>query len=693
MGSWLRRRLLPWSVWLAAMSVAGWLWYGRTIGNARGFVEGIVYDISSPIDARIASVLVAPGQHVEAGQLIAQLDDRELVAEYEQLEAEGRRIEAELMAVETDTQIRLADNSRSVEENVDAADLALAEARADRSVAKAELDALEQQIKDVTELVDKGMADKRDLAELMVSRAALRETRATAEDRIRQLDRKVSSARARRLAVPADATVRATEPLRRELEVVRASQEWVRVRKEALALRAPAAGEVTAVHLDPGEVAVAGTVIASIAGGTQLSEAGTPLVFACMSEEQASGVEVGEEVVLSALEGGHTKVRGRVDSLSASVAELPLRCWTDPRIPVWGRGVHVATDDPIVLLPGQGFTLNFTGRPSESGGRSPARVAPPVGPAATETPPTTSAGTPKAIVVPAELAARTRFEPSAILWSPARRNYIVVSDDTGIGEETEHVPWLFTMDETGAVDEEPLAVEGVKGWSDLESIAPAPDGGIYVLASQSVSKKGKRPAARQFFGHVAISESSAQVTTSVRLARVLEKADSGTLEALGVTDLDALDIEGMTATSEGGLLLGLKSPVDGSAIVWHLGDPDGLLAGRSLADVGLRVWGRIPLRVVADGADAPAGIAELLELPDRSLLVAATSANPPDPSAQDGIVVHVARDRLDAPRRVLATPGLKPEGLALAPRGDAIAIVFDTGASTPLWMEMPWPAK
>jgi hypothetical protein len=208
-----------------------------------------------------------------------------------------------------------------------------------------------------------------------------------------------------------------------------------------------------------------------------------------------------------------------------------------------------------------------------------------------------------------------------------------------------------------------------------------------------VSKKGKRPAARQFFGHVAISESSAQVTTSVRLARVLEKADSGTLEALGVTDLDALDIEGMTATSEGGLLLGLKSPVDGSAIVWHLGDPDGLLAGRSLADVGLRVWGRIPLRVVADGADAPAGIAELLELPDRSLLVAATSANPPDPSAQDGIVVHVARDRLDAPRRVLATPGLKPEGLALAPRGDAIAIVFDTGASTPLWMEMPWPAK
>jgi hypothetical protein len=89
----------------------------------------------------------------------------------------------------------------------------------------------------------------------------------------------------------------------------------------------------------------------------------------------------------------------------------------------------------------------------------------------------------------------------------------------------------------------------------------------------------------------------------------------------------------------------------------------------------------------------PAGISELLELPDRSLLVAAT-ASAGDPGQQDGMLVHVpAHERLSNPVTVVTFAGLKPEGLSLTPDGDGIMVVFDTGDDAPRWVEQPWPAS
>jgi len=58
----LRRRVLPWMVWLGAASTAAWLWYDIHVGAARGYVEGISYPIFSPATAHIASLDVRPGE-------------------------------------------------------------------------------------------------------------------------------------------------------------------------------------------------------------------------------------------------------------------------------------------------------------------------------------------------------------------------------------------------------------------------------------------------------------------------------------------------------------------------------------------------------------------------------------------------------------------------------------------------------
>ena len=151
----------------------------------------------------------------------------------------------------------------------------------------------------------------------------------------------------------------------------------------------------------------------------------------------------------------------------------------------------------------------------------------------------------------------------------------------------------------------------------------------------------------------------------------------------------------MTATARGGLLLGLKEPLDASeqAVLWHVPRPGPLLASGDVAAAGLTRWGTVALSVTADGAARPGGIADVLELPDGSLLIASTASGS-EPTAQDGALWHASGgEGLASPRTIRSFPGLKPEGLALRPDGAAIVIVFDTGAAPPQWMELPWPAS
>ena len=124
--------------------------------------------------------------------------------------------------------------------------------------------------------------------------------------------------------------------------------------------------------------------------------------------------------------------------------------------------------------------------------------------------------------------------------------------------------------------------------NDLESITAGAGGDLYILASQSRTSKGKRPAARRIFLHLKRAVDGYEVTGERDLYTSLATLDAAGLERLGVSALDDLDIEGMTLTSSG-LLLGLKAPLDGEgrALIWNVERPAVLLSGGSLEEAGL----------------------------------------------------------------------------------------------------------
>ena len=694
--AWLRTRLLPWGMWSVTMAAAAWLWRDVRQESAVGFALGVEYKLSPAVAARVDTLAVAPGQRVTAGQVVATLDARTIDAELAIVAAERTRLQAELGAVRSETSVRVGESSRELDESVASADLALKAARAERNVRAAEFKALEAQTQRLTDLVAQRMADRRELDALAVTHAGLQKQLQMADTLVAQLVSQVAGAKARRALLPIDATELAMAPVHAELAVLAGQEQLLAAQKDATILRAPADGEVAAVFVRPGEVASAGLPVLTI-----VSHGPGPgdEIVVCLSETQAGTVRIGEAAIVTPRGAVSDGLASHVTRVAPQVAELPLRCRRNPQYPEWGREVAVSLDAHLPLLPGQAFNVSFLGHPSPHYKPEPITPAPATTLATPATLATTAlATTARALDLPQTLAARTRFEPSALTWLPARDRFIVASDDTGLEKTSEHLPWLFTMNSAGRIDPEPLVVTGIPGFSDLESLSVAPDATLYVLASQSPSRKGKRPAARQLFAHLAISTlgstTGARVLASISLADQLDAAGSKFLTTLGLTDTQTLDIEGLTATAQGGLLLGLKQPLDaaGRAPIWHLAKPELLLAGGTPSEAGLTLWGAVSLQVHADGAPRSAGIADLLELPNGTLLIASTASGT-DPTTQDGTLwLADGHDGLAAPRRLQSFPGLKPEGIALRHDGAALVVVFDTGAAPGLWMELPWPA-
>ena len=334
---WVRTRALPWIVWAGTLVAAGVLWSDVRRESAVGFALGTEYLVAPHVAGRIETLQVSPGQRVRAGQIVATLGAEAIDAELAILAAERERLTAELGAVRSDSQVRNFDTVREFDESVASAELALRTARADRNIRAAEYKALSSQTEVLKNLVDQRMADRRELDALMVQHTTLSEELQTAEAQIKQLASQASAAKARRSLLPTDAATQAVRPLQAELAVIAGQEQLLAARRNEIVLRAPADGEVAAIHLRPGEVAVVGAPIVTIVA------ANASEVLVCLRESQAAHITVGERVQLAPRERGGPGVSGRITRVGPRIAELPQRCWRNPELPEWGREIGRAS--------------------------------------------------------------------------------------------------------------------------------------------------------------------------------------------------------------------------------------------------------------------------------------------------------------------------------------------------------------
>jgi multidrug resistance efflux pump len=672
------RRAIPVAVWLAAVALAWWLhWSLGGLSEATGIAEVRQYTISPAETGRLASVEVVPGERVYPGAIVARLDTEILEGEIAVAEADLREIEAQIPAQGRSLDLTRLETERTFRAQCEEAEVELQAARATHHRDRAELAAVQEELDRQRTLVKQRLANTARMQELQVRLAALQEAVAAWPARVEALEAREKAARQRLEtwrathagASGTDARRDRLRPL--ELQLLRQQEylELLRKRLRNMTLRAPAEAYVTSVAAREGDVLRPGDPV------LVLVEADPVQVVAYVNEERGGRLAIGDTASLRSRDRNGGSVTGAIAGISRAVSQLPPRFWPGPTRPRWGREVFVRVAPGHPLDPGEAFDITFRRKPE-----APASVA-----AATD------ASTPLTpLTVPPAITSRSRFEPSGIVWADSLERYIVVSDDTGLESAGDNAPWVFTLDPGGAVDPDPVVIQGSDGVSDLEAIAMSPNGDVYLLASQSVNRRGRRPPVRTGFLHTRLRGRNLVVEGQVRLHDLLKEAartDPAFLASLGLPPAvgesgPALEIEGL-AFHNGALYLGLKAPLDAGrrALIWKLARPDILFRGGSLARAGLALWGKVPLEVEGE----PAGISELLFTDAGLLLLAATND-------KGGALFSATHGAGELRGDVLRTfPGLKPEGLCLAADGRRLVVVFDRQQETPLWTHLEMP--
>ena len=127
-------------------------------------------------------------------------------------------------------------------------------------------------------------------------------------------------------------------------------------------------------------------------------------------------------------------------------------------------------------------------------------------------------------------------------------------------------------------------------------------------------------------------------------------------------------------------------------MIWKLDDPDTFLRTGQMSDAQLTLWSTVDLPAQADGQDVPAGLSELLFLPNGSLLMTSTPSTG-DGTSPTGFLSYAPKPSrgLMSATVVRSFEGLKPEGISLSANPGHVVIAFDKGNELPDWTEVPWP--
>lgn len=717
----LGRTLLFWLAWLAA----GWGawnlhqgWAGPRV--APGAAEIVEYKVTAAEPQTILALHAEPGDMVEQGQLLVELDPLPLAKELSVVAAELAAAEADLHAEALTLGRERLTEERDFDRLVDEAELGLLSARIEADRDRADLQGVKQRLQWWKAQVSGQYASAERLEELKAEAEALTQRIALRESAMGAWRGKIDEMRKRRSDFqsyspprPPAQPERELAPQRAAIEVAAARHSQLLARMALLTLRAPASGVVTQVLARPGEW------LASGLPSVVLRDPHPRRVQAFVDPDQVRGIDPGDRAVVSPRDGSGRKLRGVVQTVAMGVTEqpgqMPLGLYGKPR---WSQSVWIALLDDG-LRPGEQVDVLLLDEPAgdapelriKAADTPPARAVP-AGPSAAALPDPAPLATPvtatapQPLMVPDVLRAASQFEPSGWLWLPGSKRFLTVSDDTGLAADDAHPAWLFAVDPVGQVAAEVLRVADLPEQSDIEAIAGTEAGPLWLLSSQSVSKKGKRSLARTLLVQLDNAQSLRKVG-AVSLTQLLAQLSATELAALGLTAVDPgfkkgvagfdrlLDVEALAQDGDD-LLLGLKAPVGHSgALIWRLRNPTALMTAPQprLAQGQLEA---LPALAVSPplGHTGRVGLSDLHAVgPGRWL--ALTVAEVPDNAPKIGsslwlIALQEGKWRL---QRVADFAGLHAEGVSLGPTPGVAWVVFDQGAAAPLWTKVALPAE
>lgn len=354
-------------VWGAAVVAATMLYVRQEHAvTLTGVAAELRFEVAPSAPGRVGRLEVAIGDDVVQGQIVASLDDRDLLLDLREARAEILRLSAlvgrEAETVTREHRERETDRLRELRRfarDVENAVLDHIEALAEQAEDTVRLRGLELAYERTKSLVSSGTTTQALLDLDQTAHDALEKAIAERETRIGKLEARRRQAERRyaefaKAAPPSAAGSEAIiRPHRHAVEVQEVRVERANLEIAKLVLRSPGAGRVAAILRRPGEHAAAGEPVVSI-----VAPRATEIV-AWIPEERIAEVRPGTRVRLRRAAMPGVEAESTVATLGPRVELLPER--TDPAAVMkrWGLPVQIPLPPSLVARPGEAFEIEL----------------------------------------------------------------------------------------------------------------------------------------------------------------------------------------------------------------------------------------------------------------------------------------------------------------------------------------------
>ena len=346
------RGLLPLTVWLACATLVVWL---GLFEDRRPAIVGIVSSqhasIITPCSGRVTAVTTALHQQVAQGQVIARLDDTELLLRLTRTNQELAILRAEIDKEKADiaAQTGRLENKRNLDATIERRrrTTSVASARLAGLATRAEIEEVRIRAQGaaieadrIASLTEQGLASPSRLVQLRTLKEALQK-RLTELEKVHRQQGERTKMFAALLAEfqpqPSAPTTVETSltPMRLKVQKQATELEQIEHQRQQLLLRAPIPGQVTELAVTEGEWAASGQRIATIVAS---KPNGIVAYIATPHSAWLAGATQLEVRTPSRAPLGTTIVR----SVSPTAVRVPRRLWRDPNAPEWATAIELA---------------------------------------------------------------------------------------------------------------------------------------------------------------------------------------------------------------------------------------------------------------------------------------------------------------------------------------------------------------
>ncbi|WP_306591634.1 HlyD family secretion protein [Geothrix sp. 21YS21S-4] len=295
-----RKRLYGIALTLVALGVAAGTYTAFHVSdlNLVGTVDAHQVLVSPQVTGRVEKLFVGEGQEVQAGELIALLEGRELAAAHDSSSAQAGSLESQLQAAQASALSTLGEVTSGVANAGAALDMAVASS-AEAAANRKRQEGLTQR---TIALARQGAMSLQDQETAQQSLEALQARERSAEKAVEQAKAALQAAKSREFQ--AQAARRTVTSVEGQLRSARAVTSESEARLGYTRLHAPVSGRISTVVVREGEVVSAGAPVVALVDLSQT------WVYVSLPETEADHVKVGD--VLAVRMPGGSRIDGRV---------------------------------------------------------------------------------------------------------------------------------------------------------------------------------------------------------------------------------------------------------------------------------------------------------------------------------------------------------------------------------------------